>query len=212
MPWDLLVPHLLRARTDPEVAIERLKAYTTRVLDWNANVSNLISRHDETRFVERHLLESLEPAHWILESGAENWIDFGSGAGLPALPLALAGIGKRWVLVESRRPKTLFLRKTLEDLQLKNIEIVHSRLEILVDDPEFASRFDGFTSRATLTLVPTLLLAAKVVARNGTALLWKGSRREEEMNEDDSWKTSWEHNGLLGLGSGNIAVAKFLRL
>ena len=37
----------------------------------------------------RHLLESVEPAHWLKECGATRWLDFGSGAGLPAIPLAL---------------------------------------------------------------------------------------------------------------------------
>jgi 16S rRNA G527 N7-methylase RsmG len=99
-PWPTLVPHLLKVGLDSKSAVERLKQFMTGVLAWNRTASNLISRNDEKRFVERHLVESIEPAHWLKSTGAATWIDFGSGGGLPAIPLALVGIGPKWILVE----------------------------------------------------------------------------------------------------------------
>ena len=210
-PWDSLEPHVLKAGANPHEVIPTLRRYAELVLDWNRSVSNLISKNDEARIVSRHLAESLEPAHLLRSSGARRWIDFGSGAGLPAVPLSIAGIGERWALVESRRPKALFLRRLMMDMGLRGIDTVHSRLETLTDDPSFVSAFDGVTSRATLALGPTLTLAARFVRTGGVAFLWKGSGREREMLEDSSWREWWDFDGILGAGSGNITVARFTR-
>jgi 16S rRNA G527 N7-methylase RsmG len=71
--------------------------------------------------------------------------------------------------------------------------------------------FDCFTSRATLPLPPTLALAAELVVPGGQAFLWKGSRREEEMSRDQSWRESWDLADQLVIGDGRTAVSKFLR-
>jgi 16S rRNA (guanine527-N7)-methyltransferase len=209
-PWDSLAPHLLKVGVDVPGSIHRLRAYTELLLKWNRGISNLISRNDEPRVLERHIAESVEPAHWLKASGATRWIDFGSGGGLPALPIALLGVGERWTLVESRRTKTLFLKRVIQDMKLTNIEVVNERLEDVVELPG-EPRFDGFTSRATLRLIPTLLLASKLVVPGGHAYLWKGSKREEEMAEDESWKELWDFDGLLGVGTGPTAIARFQR-
>jgi len=210
-PWDLLTPHLLRAGADIVDVLPRIRRFAELLLEWNRGFSNLISTSDENRLVQRHILESLEPAHWIKSSGARRWLDFGSGGGLPALPLALAGIGESWTLVESRRNKTLFLRKMIQEFELKNIDVELARLESLPAEADRLGRFDGFTSRATLRLGPTLALAAEWVLPGGLAYLWKGSRREQEMVEDRRWEAFWDRDEVFAIGDGQTVVARFIR-
>src|SRR5881409_482481 len=83
-PWDSLFRIVEASGVDPDPAMKRLRHYAELLIDWNRRVSNLISRNDETRLVERHLRESLEPLRLLRESRAQRWLDFGSGAGLPA--------------------------------------------------------------------------------------------------------------------------------
>lgn len=210
-PWEMLRIHLLKAGVEPEAAIELLRRYATLLIEWNRGVSNLFSRNDESRIVERHIAESIEPAHWLRACGAGDWVDFGSGGGLPAIPLAVAGVGERWTLIESRRMKTLFLRKTLDLLSLKNVEVVCSRLEGWIPVAPRRGSYQGFTSRATVALAPTLASAAELVAPGGHAFLWKGSGRETEMAADESWRDRWDFDGLLGIGDGRSVVARFSR-
>lgn len=209
-PWDALMPHLLKLSVDIDDATKRLKEFARLLLEWNSGVSNLISRNDAMRLVERHILESVEPAHWVKATGASRWIDLGSGGGFPALPLALLGVGDRWTLVESRRNKCLFLKRVLQDLKIKNVEVITDRIENLAT-PEVQLAFDGFTSRATMTLAPTLVEAARFVAPAGHAFLWKGSSREQEMAANTQWQADWDFDGLLGIGAGQTAVARFKR-
>lgn len=210
-PWESLRP-LLVGEGNPTERLEKLKRYGELLLEWNRGVSNLISRHDETRLVERHLRESVEPARWMAESRREQWLDFGSGAGLPAIPLAIAGVGGRWTLVESRRTKTLFLRKALEEIGMDGIDVVLGRLEMLVEAHELEQTFDGFTSRATMALGPTLSMASRLVKQGGYAYLWKGSRRSEEMDRDTTWKEDWKVVEERGVGSELTTVVCFEKM
>lgn len=180
------------------------------VLEWNRVISNLISRNDEGRIVERHMRESLEVAGWLAEAGVRRWLDLGSGAGFPGIPLSIAGVGEKWTLVESRRMKTLFMAKAIQEMGLAGIEVVRSRLELIQSEDRKAA-YDGFTSRATMAASPTLVLASFFVSPGGCAFLWKGSRREEEMDLDVDWKDTWEFSGVRSIGSGQNSVAKFIR-
>jgi len=210
-PWEGLIAALERAGCEPGRTIQQLKLYARLLVTWNRTVSNLISRNDEARLVERHLLECIEPAYWLKASGASRWLDFGSGAGLPAIPLALAGVGPDWTLVESRRAKTLFLRKTLPEIGLRSIVVAHSRLEQLVEVSDFEAKHDGFVSRATMHLGPTLNLARHLVAPGGSAFLWKGSGGEQEMLDDSLWKEFWRAPETVAVGTGPMVVARFIR-
>jgi len=206
---------------DAPAALARLAAYADRVLTWNRSVSNLVSTADEPRIVTRHLLESLLPADWLRRSRARAWLDFGSGAGLPAVPLAIAGVGAAWTLVESRRPKALFLRKVVQELGLQGVTPIHSRLEKLVPTADGGSHdeegdkqlivreFDGFTSRATLRLDPTLELAAQFVRPGGLAFLWKGSGMRAELAEHERGSSAWRLVDEMVLGDAGAKVCKF---
>ncbi len=210
--WSALIPPLFAAGADPTETIDRLKRFSIMLLSWNRSYSNLISRNDEGRFVARHLLESLLPAPALKSTGVERWLDFGSGGGLPAVPLLLAGVGKHWTLVESRRTKTLFLRRAAQELGISDLDVVNARLETMIEEDPTIRRFDGFTSRATLPLTPTLALAANLVVEGGWAFLWKGSRHGEELRADQDWRRSWSLEGRSELSSGPVVVLRFRRV
>ncbi len=210
-PWDTLRPALLASGVDVEVALGQLRQYAELLLEWNRSVSNIMSRNDEDRIIERHLLESVAPGQWLRESGAERWIDFGSGAGFPAVPLAIAGVGSRWTLVESRRTKTLFVRKAIQVIGLSGFEVINDRLENIVPESDRAGAYDGFVSRATLRLGPTLELAGHLVRTGGCAFLWKGSGHEDERTREPGWQADWDAAGITGVGTGQNVVAKFIR-
>ena len=207
--WSLLEPLLPPSREARDQVMARLREYAARVVTWNRSVSNLMSKNDEARIVERHLAESLAPAAWMAGEGVESWLDFGSGAGFPGIPLAIAGVGRQWILVESRRPKVLFMRKTVMDMGLDgSVTVMGSRLEALADQ---VPQVDGFTARATERLGPTLDIAADFIVSGGRAFLWKGSSWPEELKADESWREKWELVEHRSAGSTNNVIVKFVR-
>ena len=244
-PWGA-IEKLVPAGGDAAVRRKNLRRFLELLLQWNRRVSNLISKNDESRIVEAHLAPSIEPAEWIASHGLKSWLDFGSGGGFPALPLALCGIGERWDLVESRRTKTLFLRRAVEQMALPGVRVITERLENLIggdgggsdagdsgdaewvpaesEDSEPASSehvpgevaqlsppYDGFTSRATMTLGPTLLLAAPIVRPGGFAFLWKGSKLDAELSEAPNIGSDWDVVERRRLSNGMTEVVKLLR-
>jgi 16S rRNA (guanine527-N7)-methyltransferase len=187
-----------------------MRRHCELVVGWNRSYSNLISKNDEPRIVTRHVVESIEPASWLDSFGIADWVDFGSGAGFPAVPLAIAGVGQRWLLVESRRPKVLFLKKLLLETGLdQRVSAIHSRLELLSGQ---IAPVGGFTSRATTRIEPTLELASHFVSSGGSAFLWKGSSWRGEMREGAPWTSEWTFDRVMELAGGLVVVARFIRM
>jgi len=212
MPWGSLRPLLPGDDVAREASLGRLRLFGLELLRWNRGVSNLVSHDDESRLVDRHIAESLatEDVRILLQD--KEIVDFGSGGGFPALPLAIAGCGGSWTLVESRRNKTLFLRRAVQELGLSNVRVVTGRLEALVDQEPEGLACDVFTSRATMKLGPTLALAARIVRPGGVALLWKGSGfGEEAADQRHAWHDDWTPPDVQRLGDGPNMVAVFTR-
>ncbi len=212
MAWSSLRSLLAGTEADRDLAISRLKSFAIELLKWNQGVSNLISHDDEPRVVDRHIAESLAGAQIISALGCNRLVDFGSGGGFPALPLALASIGAHWTLVESRRNKTLFLRRAVQELALGNVSVLTGRLETLIAEDANGLRCNGFTSRATMKARPTLEMAAHIVEPDGHAILWKGSGLNDELAAiGDAWQESWDPPVIHALGAGSNSICVFRR-
>ena len=225
MPWSSLLPLIPGPEAARGKTLDHLRLFASELLKWNQGVSNLISHDDEPRLVERHLAESLAGIDVINTLKCKELVDFGSGGGFPALPLAICGVGSRWTLVESRRNKTLFLRRAVQELGLSNVQVITGRLEVLVTadlvagaangpaaGPTPGLRCDGFTSRATNRLGPTLELAAQILAPGGHAVLWKGSGVNDELSAAaGEIEANWEPPKLHPIGEGPNCIIVFRR-
>jgi len=77
--------------------------------------------------LERHILDSLVPINEIPDKG--ELVDVGSGAGFPAIPIALMRPELKTVMVESRYKKIVFLSSVIANLKLENVAVWHGRIE-----------------------------------------------------------------------------------
>jgi 16S rRNA (guanine527-N7)-methyltransferase len=88
---------------------EKFAAYGNLLVRWNSRLS-LTSIRDETALIERHLMEGLfAAAH--LPAQVASALDFGSGTGIPGIPIALHRSDVRVTLAESQRKKAAFLQE-----------------------------------------------------------------------------------------------------
>src|SRR5262249_7736598 len=106
--------------------LTKLEAYLDLVEEWSARM-NLVGKASREELVERHLLDSLAPTVLVAESRIA--ADFGSGAGFPAVPLAVVRSDLQVHLIESRRKRTSFLRQVLRTLPLPNAVVAEPRGE-----------------------------------------------------------------------------------
>ncbi|WP_134586592.1 16S rRNA (guanine(527)-N(7))-methyltransferase RsmG, partial [Pseudomonas aeruginosa] len=84
----------------------QLLAYLALLIKWN-KAYNLTAVRDPDEMVSRHLLDSLSIVPYA-EAG-DNWLDVGSGGGMPGVPLAILFPEKRLTLLDSNGKKTRFL-------------------------------------------------------------------------------------------------------
>ena len=81
---------------------DRLAAYGNLLLQWNTRIS-LTAIRDEAELIERHLMEGVFAAAHHPEAATA--LDFGSGNGVPGIPVALCRASIHVTLAESQRKK-----------------------------------------------------------------------------------------------------------
>jgi len=151
-----LVAPYLGSFPPPEDLYPQLSAYLDLLLKWNAR-TNLTAIRDPEKIVQRHFGEGLFAATQLasrLAPGA-TLLDFGSGAGLPGLPIQLLLPELKVTLAESQGKKASFLREAVRTLGLGS-EVWAERVESMTAE----KTFKAVTLRAVDNM-PLALVAAK---------------------------------------------------
>jgi len=125
---------------------EQLLAYLALLIKWN-KAYNLTAVRDPNEMVSRHLLDSLSVVPFVTEAG-DNWLDVGSGGGMPGIPLAILFPERQFTLLDSNGKKTRFLTQVKLELKLANLQVIHSRVEEFRPEQPFS----GICSRAFSSL------------------------------------------------------------
>jgi 16S rRNA (guanine527-N7)-methyltransferase len=142
---------------------------------------NLTGAKTEAEFAE-HLLDSLTIVPYVTGP----YVDVGSGAGLPAIPVAIA-TGARVTMIETTRKKAAFLQHALEAFGIEG-EVVAERAEVAAHDEKYRERFASATARA-VALAPTVAeLVLPFIEIGGLAIFQRGTMdaRERTALEDAS--------------------------
>lgn len=137
----------------------------------------LIGPREIERLWDRHILNCGVLAT-ALPDGARV-VDIGSGAGLPGIPLALAGRTLRVTLVEPLERRHAFLLEAVEALGLE-IEVVRGRAE---ERSVIAAAGDAdvVTSRAVAPLDRLARWSAPLIRSGGELVAIKGASAAEEI-------------------------------
>lgn len=137
----------------PSGSYDLLAQYVDLLYRWNRRIS-LSAVRDPEVLIALHLAECLRAAQRIPE-GVESVLDFGSGAGLPGVPIQIARPDLRVTLGESQKKKAAFLREVVRELHLTRATVHPERVENL---PEGYS-FDLVTLRAVDKMTDALKAA-----------------------------------------------------
>lgn len=157
-------------------AIERLDTLAALLAQENAE-QNLVSEASLRAVWQRHFADSLQ----LLDHaprGASPWLDLGSGAGFPGLPLAITQPDSEIVLVESRKRRIDWLNRAAAALGLENCRVIGARLENVETFPAAV-----ITARAFAPLGKLLSLSARFSTRDTVWLLPKGRSAVQELAE-----------------------------
>lgn len=155
----LIQPLVLTPLAAP--AWEQLAAYTRLVFRWNQKMS-LTAVRDPHPFASLHLAECVRLGQ-SLPTGPQTLLDFGSGAGLPAIPIMVARPELRVTLAESQMKKSSFLREALRELELPQGSVFAGRVE----DMPISQVFDIVALRAVDNMQSALTHAGRRIASGG---------------------------------------------
>ncbi len=161
-----------------EAVLGQLLDYLDLLAKWNRTY-NLSAVRDPMEMVQQHLLDCLAVIPALdrhLEGLKPRLLDVGSGAGLPAVVLAL--MRPNWFIcsVDSVAKKVSFVRQVASELPLRNLFAEHARVEALKQPP-----FDVVISRAFASLIDFTTLTRGLLAPGACWVAMKGRVPDEEL-------------------------------
>jgi 16S rRNA (guanine527-N7)-methyltransferase len=159
---------------------ERLKNFVALLLLWQSKF-NLVASSTLPILWTRHIADSLQLLP--LAPDAKVWVDFGSGAGFPGIPIACALADTPGVmvhLVESVGKKANFLREVVQATGIP-AQVHQERAEKFGES--FAETVHVVTARAVAPLKVLCDQAFPLIAKGAVGLFPKGQDVAAELTE-----------------------------
>jgi 16S rRNA (guanine527-N7)-methyltransferase len=169
---------------------EKLEIFANTLLKWNEKI-NLIGRSTAADVRSRHIADSLQVVDPVraelnsLSQGEKVIVDFGSGAGLPGIIMAIAledVFGVHIYLCESNAKKCAFLNNVISELNLKNVSVKNSRIEDVKD-----IKADIITARAFAEMKLIFELSENFRKNETKFILHKGENLDKELIEANKY-------------------------
>ena len=161
--------------TPPEDARQRFYRVVEELQRWN-RAYNLTAIDQPDEIVSHHLLDSLSLLPWLPED-AQQVLDIGSGAGFPAIPLAIARPDLQVTALDAVAKKLRFIGHMGRTLALDNLNTCHERVE----DHSPPHRPGVITARALASLPQLVEWTRRWLAEGATLLAMKGQRPDAEI-------------------------------
>ena len=161
-------------------ALARLDKYVALLTQWQSRI-NLIAPSTVPQLWTRHIADSLQLLRHAPD--ARIWIDLGSGAGLPGIPIACALAqtpGAQVHLVESNGKKAAFLREAVRITGVP-AQVHAERIENYGES--YSGKTDVVTARALAPLNSLLDQALPFMAEGAIGLFLKGQDIEAELTD-----------------------------
>jgi len=161
---------------------DRLERYVAILLS-AMEEQNLIAESTRPHIWARHIVDSAQLLLLAKDAGEGDWIDLGSGAGLPGIVLASLS-DRPMMMVESRRKRIDFLDSVVAELGLTHAHVFGGRVEIV--PPAHAA---VISARAYAPL-PKLFESALHLSDKKS--LWVLPKGRNAQNELEAARPAWQ--------------------
>ena len=155
---------------------EQLDRYYHLLVEWNQKI-NLTRIIEEKDVYLKHFYDSLTLVKIIDLNKELKICDIGTGAGFPGLVLKIVFPDLKITLVDSLLKRIKFLNIVINELNLSDIETVHSRAEDYVKFHK--EEYDIVTSRAVSRLNNLLEYSIPIIKKNGCFIPMKANCEDE---------------------------------
>ena len=181
-----LQPQLQQALSELKLPLSdeqqlQLLYYLQQLLFWN-KAYNLTAIKDDQQALIKHIFDSLSIVPFL---PAGDLLDIGTGAGLPAVMVAICQPQRAVTALDSNQKKIRFIKQVASELGLKNLTPVASRIEA------HTGSYQVITSRAFASLVDFVTHSQSKLADNGIICAMKGV---EPVDEIQALQNEWQIN------------------
>lgn len=160
------------------IQIEKFYKYMNLLIEWNEKI-NLTAITEPKEIIIKHFIDSLTVLKDI--KGKNTLVDVGTGAGFPGIPLKIMDEEIKITLLDSLNKRINFLNEVINQLDLKNVETIHSRVEEAGKNKKYRESFDISTARAVANLATLSEYMLPLVKVGGKSICMKGSEVSEEL-------------------------------
>lgn len=161
--------------------IDKFLKYKELLLEWNKKI-NLTAITDDREIILKHFIDCLTVCKFI-DFNNKTFIDVGTGAGFPALPIKIFCKNSSPTLLDSLNKRINFLKTVGDELNLQNITYIHSRAEDAGQDKNFREKYDFCVSRAVANLTVLAEFDLPFVKVGGYFIALKGPLLDSELIE-----------------------------
>ncbi len=146
-------------------------------------VMNLTAITDFEEVVQKHFIDSVMIKELREPKAGEKWIDVGTGAGFPGLPLKIVYPDLKITLLDSLNKRVKFLQEAADFLELKDVEALHGRAEEYAKKGEYREQYDCCVSRAVANLASLSEYCLPFVKVGGCFVPYKSGKILEEIEQ-----------------------------
>lgn len=151
-----------------EEQLNKLDQFYNLLIEWNEKI-NLTRITKKEDVYLKHFYDSLTLVKVIDLSTKETLCDVGTGAGFPGIVLKIVYPNLKITLVDALQKRVNYLNAIIKDLQLENIQAIHTRGEDLHD------KYDVVTARAVANIEKLLKYTMHLVNNTGVFVAMKGN-------------------------------------
>lgn len=155
----------------PQV-ISKLLIYKELLIKWNRSFNLTSIKNREV--VTHHFLDCLSIIPFIKSSSL---LDVGTGAGLPGIIIAIVKPDIEVSLIDKVGKKIAFIKRVVAELEIKNIDTYHDRVELLTSE----EKYDGIISRAFSNMDDFIKSTKHLIKSQG---VWYGMKSKKILNDE----------------------------
>ena len=160
--------------------MDKFYKYMNLLIEWNEKI-NLTAIIEPNEIILKHFIDSITILKDIKDGSIV--VDVGTGAGFPGIPLSIMNPTLKITLVDSLNKRLIFLQEVINELDLKNVELVHARAEEFGRNKKYREKFDVATSRAVANLATLSEYLLPLVKINGKAISMKAGNASQEIED-----------------------------
>lgn len=160
--------------------IDQFSLFEKLLLKWNQKY-NLTSIIDPYEILIKHFYDSLTCFSMFPANESFSLIDIGTGAGFPGIPLKIVNPLIHLSLAESVSKKADFCQLAIDELGIKQTQVLPLRAETIGQDISHREKYDRAVARAVAPLTILVEYLLPLVKVGGEALAQKGNAAADEI-------------------------------